>query len=127
MGKPVNSKVERAEATGLNTKVNKKVFEAFKDACAYRGMQMNMLLEAFMNQYSNGRFKLSDSDIMKFKNDGKPVGVLNTTINKEVHTKFVLTCRKNDYFVRYVLTAFMEQFASGQYALEFVNVNDIEK
>lgn len=127
MGKPVNSKVKRADAGGLNTKVNKEVFEAFKDACAYTGFPMNMVLESFMRQYSNGRFKLNDNDIMKFKNDGKPVGVLNTTINKEVHTKFVLACRKNDYFVRYVLTAFMEQFASGQYVLEFVNVNDIEK
>ena len=127
MGKPVNSKVNRAEAGSMNTKVNKEVFEAFKDTCAYTGFPMNMVLESFMRQYSNGRFKLSDSDIMKFKNDGKPDGVLNTTINKEVHAKFVFACRKNGYFVRYVITAFMEQFTSGQYVFEFVNVNDIEK
>jgi hypothetical protein len=127
MGKHVNSNVKRAEAAGLNTKVNKKVFDAFKDCCAYTGFPMNMVLESFMKQYSNGRFKLDDHDIMKFKNDGKPVGTLNTTINKDVRTQFVIACRKNDYFVKHVLSAFMEQFASGQLVMEFVNANDIKK
>ena len=48
MGKPVTSNVSRAETTALNTKVNKEVFESFKDYCAYLGYPMNVVLETFL-------------------------------------------------------------------------------
>ena len=83
MGKPVTSNVSRAETTALNTKVNKEVFESFKDYCAYLGYPMNVVLETFMRQYANGRFELDKEDILKFKNDGKEVDTLNTTFNKK--------------------------------------------
>ena len=66
MGKPVTSNVPRAETTALNTKVNKEVFESFKDYCAYLGYPMNVVLETFMRQYANGRFELDKEDILKF-------------------------------------------------------------
>ena len=55
MGKPVSSNVKRAETTALNTKVNKEVFNNFKDSLAYKGYAMNTILEVFMQQYSNGK------------------------------------------------------------------------
>ena len=120
MGKPVNSNVPRGETTSLNTKVNKEVFEAFKDCCGEFGYPMNVMLETFMRQYTNGKFKLNEEDILKFKNDGKELDALNTTFNKEIYTKFKITCKSNGYFIKHVITAFMEKLANGDIMLEYV-------
>lgn len=122
MGKPVNSNVKRAETTALNTKVNKEVFDNFKDALAYRGYAMNTILEIFMQQYANGRFNLSHEDIIKFKNDDSEVDTLNTTFNKEIYLSFKAMCKGNGYFVKHVIMAFMENFANGSYVMEYVEV-----
>ena len=127
MGKPVTSNVSRAETKPLNTKVNKEVFESFKDYCAYLGYPMNVVLETFMRQYANGRFKLSEDDILKFKNDDKEVDTLNTTFNKEIYLNFKSTCKGNGYFVKHVVMAFMEKFASRDFILEYTNISDIKK
>lgn len=127
MGKPVSSNVPRAATTALNTKVNKEVFEAFKDCCGELGYPMNVMLETFMRQYTNGKFKLNKDDIMKFKDDGKEVDTLNTTFNKEIYNNFKSTCKGNGYFVKHVVTAFMEKFASGNFVLEYVNIAETEK
>lgn len=127
MGKPVSSNVPRAATTALNTKVNKEVFEAFKDCCGELGYPMNVMLETFMRQYTNGKFKLNNDDIMKFKNDGKEVDTLNTTFNKEIYNGFKLMCKSNGYFVKHVITAFMEKFASGNFVLEYVNTAETKE
>ena len=127
MGKPVTSNVSRVETTALNTKVNKEVFESFKDYCAYLGYPMNVVLETFMRQYANGRFKLEEEDILKFKNDGKEVDTLNTTFNKEIYLNFKSACKDNGYFVKHIIMAFMENFASREFILEYTNVTDINK
>ena len=125
MGKPVTSNVSRAETKPLNTKVNKEAFESFKDYCAYLGYPMNVVLETFMRQYANGRFKLDENDILKFKNDGKEVDTLNTTFNKEIYLEFKSACKLNGYFVKHVVAAFMEKFASREFVLEYTNVTDV--
>lgn len=125
MGKPVTSDVQRAETKPLNTKVNKEVFESFKDHCSYLGYPMNVVLETFMRQYANGRFKLNEDDIIKFKNDGKEVDTLNTTFNKEIYLDFKSACKGNGYFVKHVIMAFMEKFASKEFILEYTSVTDI--
>ncbi len=127
MGKPVTSDVSRAETTALNTKVNKEVFESFKDYCAYLGYPMNVVLETFMRQYANGRFELDKEDILKFKNDGKEVDTLNTTFNKEIYLDFKSTCKGNGYFVKHVIIAFMEKFASKDFILEYTRISDVTK
>lgn len=127
MGKPVTSNVQRAETKPLNTKVNKEVFESFKNYCAYLGYPMNVVLETFMRQYANDRFKLDKEDILKFKNDEKEVDTLNTTFNKEIYLDFKSTCKGNGYFVKHVITAFMEKFASKDFIMEYTNVADVTK
>lgn len=127
MGKPVTSKVSRAKTTALNTKVNKEVFESFKDYCAYLGYPMNVVLETFMRQYSSGRFELDENDILKFKDDGEDVDTLNTTFNKEIYVDFKSACKGNGYFVKHVVTAFMEKFARRDFVLEYTKVADVKK
>jgi hypothetical protein len=122
MGRPVSSNVQREATAPLNTKVNKKVFEDFKDCCGRYGYPMNVMLETFMRQYSNGKFKLDHDDIMKFKDDGNEVDTLNTTFNKEIYKKFKSTCKGNGYFVKHVIAAFMEKYATGDFILEYTNV-----
>ena len=71
MGGYIKRDVERVETTALNTKVNKEVFDAFKDCCKEQGYPLNVMLETFMRQYANHNFKLSEEDVQKFKNDGR--------------------------------------------------------
>jgi disulfide oxidoreductase YuzD len=122
MGGYIKRDVERVEVTPLNTKVNKEVFDAFKDRCKEQGYPLNVMLETFMRQYSNGNFHLSDEDIMKFKNDGKEESTLNTTFNKEVYTRFKSSCKGNGYFVKHVVAAFMEKYSNRNLVLEYVDM-----
>ena len=125
MGKPVNSSVKRAKTTALNTKVNKEVFKEFKDHCAYLGYPMNVVLETFMQQYANGRFEIDPKDIIKYKNDDSEMDTLNTTFNKEIYLYFKYACKSRGYFVKHVIIAFMEKFATKNYIMEYVDINDV--
>lgn len=127
MGKPVKSDAQRVETTGMNTKINKEVFDKFKDCCKEDGYPLNVMLETFMRQYSNGRFKIDAEDILKFKNDGAEVDTLNTTFNKEIYLEFKAICKSKGFFVKHVVTAFMEQYATRNFVLEYTNVSDIAK
>lgn len=123
MGKPVSSNVKRAETTALNTKVNKEVFNNFKDCLAYKGYAMNTILEVFMQQYANGKINIDHEDIIKWKMDDSEVDTLNTTFNKEIYLNFKTACKGKGYFVKHIIMAFMEKFSNGDYVMEYVEVN----
>lgn len=124
MGGFIKRDVQRVETTALNQKINKEVFDNFKDVCKEQGYPMNVVLETFMQQFANGRFKLDANDIEKFKNDGKPVDTLNTTFNKEIYTNFKSACKLRGFFVKHTITAFMEKYASRNLIMEFVDVTE---
>lgn len=121
MGKPVNSNAQRVKTTALNTKINKEVFDKFKDCCKEQGYPLNVLLETFMRQYANGRFKIDTDDILKFKNDGAEVSTLNTTFNEEIYLEFKAACKSKGLFVKHVVTAFMEIYANQDLIMEYTN------
>ena len=127
MGGFIKRDVQRVETTALNQKINKEVFDNFKDYCKELGYPMNVILETFMNQYANGRFKLNADDVLKFKNDGKPVDTLNTTFNKEIYTNFKSACKLRGFFVKHVITAFMEKYASRNLIMEYVDMTEIKE
>lgn len=127
MGKPVSSNAQRVETTALNTKINKEVFDRFKDCCKEQGYPLNVMLETFMRQYANGRFKIDTKDILKFKNDKADVDTLNTTFNKEIYLEFKAVCKNNGFFVKHIITAFMEEYATRKYVLEYTNVENINR
>lgn len=118
--------VQRVEVTALNTKINKEVFDAFKDRCKEAGYPMNVVLETFMQQYANGRFYLEDRDILKWKGDVSAVDTLNTTFNKEIYASFKYACKYDGFFIKHVVTAFMEKFASGSLVMEYVDIEKIK-
>ena len=127
MGGYIKRDVERVETTALNQKINKEVFDSFKDYCKELGYPMNVMIETFMQQYANGKFKLDADDILKFKNDGKEVDTLNTTFNKEIYLNFKSACKVRGYFVKHVITAFMEMFASRNLILEYVDITETKE
>ena len=117
---------EKVETTALNTKVNKEVFDNFKVRCLELRYPMNVVLEIFMRQYADGRYSLRDKDILKWKKNDGEVDTLNTTFNKEIYLDFKKTCKDKGYFLKHVITAFMEQFASRELVLEYVDVAEIK-
>lgn len=126
MGGFIKIDAERVETTALNTKINKEVFDKFKICAKTMGYPLNVLLEVFMLQYANERFDINSEDILKFKNDKSEVDTLNTTFNKEIYAAFKSRCKGNGYFVKHVLTAFMEKYASQNYVMEYINTEEIE-
>lgn len=122
MGGYIKRDVERVATTALNTKVNKEVFDAFKDCCKKQGYPLNVMLETFMLQYTNGNFPLDANDILKFKNDGEEVDTLNTTFNKEIYNNFKMTCKVGGFFVKHVIAAFMEKYTERNLVLEYVDM-----
>lgn len=127
MGGYIKRDVKRVETTALNQKVNKEVFDDFKDYCKELGYPMNVVLETFMRQYANGRFHLKKEDILKYKGDESDVDTLNTTFSKEIYTDFKYACKSNGYFVKHVVTAFMEKFASRDLIMEYVYVDEVKE
>lgn len=116
----------KVETTALNTKVNKEVFDNFKVRCLELRYPMNVMLEIFMRQYADGRYSLRDKDILKWKKNDGEVDTLNTTFNKEIYLDFKKACKDKGYFLKHVITAFMEQFASRELVLEYVDVAEIK-
>lgn len=127
MGGFIKSDVKRVETTALNTKVNKEAFDEFKDYCKKIGYPMNVVIETFMQQYANGRFEMSEEEVLKWKNDNSNVDTLNTTFNKEIYLEFKDTCKRNGFFVKHVITAFMERYSNGEFIMEYVKVKDIKE
>lgn len=114
--------VKKAKTTALNTKVNKETFDNFKIRCLELRYPMNVVLEIFMQQYANGRFDIEEGDVLKWKKDDSEVDTLNTTFNKDIYVGFKSACKGNGYFVKHVITAFMEKFAEGNLTLEYVEI-----
>lgn len=122
MGGFIKRDVKRVETMALNTKVNKEVFDAFKDYCKELGYPMNVMLETFMQQYTNGKFNIDVDDIVKWKKNKSDVDTLNTTFNKKIYLDFKSTCKNEGYFVKHIIMAFMEKFASRNFILEYVDI-----
>lgn len=127
MGGFIKVDAKRVETTALNTKVDRNVFNDFKIYAKELGYPMNVILETFMRQYTNGRFSIDSKDIIKWKKDDYELDTLNTTFNKEIYVNFKRACKDNGYFVRCVIMAIMEKFASRNYILEYKNIEEIKR
>lgn len=121
MGSPIRINVKKKETTPMNMKINKEVFDGFKVYCGERGYPLNMMLEVFMVQYLNKKFKLNTREIIKWDGNADDVDVLSTPINKKIYDNFRNYCKDNNLVIKHVVTAFMEKFINGSYILEYVD------
>lgn len=60
-------KIKKSNRAVINTTVNREVLEAFRDKCDYIGCNMNVVLEAFMRQFSYGEFSIKLGKQSKFE------------------------------------------------------------
>lgn len=124
MGSPVRSNASRLPTAAFNQKINKGVYDAFKDRIKEQGYTLNGVIEPFMLQYANGRFHLNPDDVMKFKDTGADTERFSTTFNRKIYLKFKDACKLKDLPIRYVVTAFMEKYLTGNYVLEYTDVTN---
>lgn len=120
----IKVEVEKLKQKQINTKVNAEVFEEFQKKCRERNLQMCTVIETFARQYSNNRYKLNEEDILKWKDDFGKTSILSTPINKEVYNQFKDEVKENGYFVKYVLMAFIEDYANKDLIMEFRASNE---
>lgn len=119
--------VEKLEVQPVNTKINSEIFEEFQKRCKERNLQMSTVIETFARQYSSGRYYLDAKNILKWKDCNAKTSTLNTTINKEVYENFKSAVKTKGFFVKNVLSAFIEDYANNNLVMEFVDRNIAEK
>ena len=116
--------VKKLPTQALNTQINKEIFYNFKVKCKQRGLPLNIVIEVFMNQYANGRYKLKETDIIKWREDSGETETLNSTFNKEIYTKFKNVVKNDGYFVRHIISAFIEDYVNNDFTMEFIKEGD---
>lgn len=115
----IKVKVKKLEVQAINTKINAEILEEFQKKCKERNLQMCTVIETFARQYANGRYNLEKESIIKWKDDEGEMATLNTPINKDVHYKFKDKVKSDGYFLKHVLSAFIEDYASKDLIMEF--------
>ena len=115
----IRAEAERFKTKGLNTKVNKDILYKFKVKCKERGLVLNNVVEAFVSQYGKGRYKLKETDILKWKDDKGETEIINCMIEEVAYNRFKETVKDKDMFIKYVLSAFIEDFINNDLVLEF--------
>lgn len=103
----------------LNMQVNKEIFYEFKVKCKERGLPLNVVIEVFMRQYGNREYHLSEEDIFKWKDNNGETETLNSTFNKEIYDRFKDAVKHDGYFIKHVITAFVEDYVKNDLIMEY--------
>ena len=124
----IKVKAEKLPTQALNMQVNKDIFYKFKVKCKERGLPLNVVIEVFMHQYSNGKYIFEKEQVLKWKNDKGETETLNSTFNKKIYGKFKNTVKRDGLLIKNVISAFIEDYAENDLILEFAraSVEDIE-
>ncbi len=112
--------VEKFETQQINSKINAEIFEEFQKRCKQQNIPMNVVFEAFCRQYANGKYHLNEADIMQWKNYNGKTSTLNTTVNKEVYDEFKYKVKTEGYFVKHILSAFIDDYGKNNLVFEIV-------
>lgn len=112
--------VEKPPVQQINQSICSEIFEEFQRKCKQNNTPMNLIIETFCRQYVKGRYHLDVDDILKWKDYNGKTSTLNTTINKEIYEEFKSVLKVKDFYVRHVISAFIEDFATDDLILEFV-------
>ena len=72
-----------------------------------------------MRQYGNRKYHLDKEDILKWKDDNRETETLNSTFNKEVYDKFKDVVKRDGYFIKHVISAFVEDYVKKDLIMEY--------
>ena len=103
----------------MNMQINKEIFYEFKVKCKERGLPLNIVIEVFMRQYGNGKYHLNRRDILKWKENDEETETLNSTFNKEVYDKFKYAVKSDGYYMKHVISAFIEDYVKNDLIMEY--------
>ena len=120
MGGFIKVEVEKRPTRALNMQINKDIFYDFKVRCKQKRLPLNVVLEAFMNQYANGKYPLSEEKVLKWKDITEDTETLNSSFDAEIYNKFRDVVKNNNLYIRHVITAFVEDYAYNDLTMEFV-------
>lgn len=112
--------VEKFELQPVNTKIDSDIFEKFQRKCKERNLQMCTVIETFARQYVNNRYILEEGNILKWANGSCKTSTLNTPINKDVYYQFKDKVKADGYYIKHVLSAFIEDYTKNNMIMEFV-------
>lgn len=119
----IKVEAKKMPTRALNMQINKEIFYEFKVKCKERGLPLNIVIEVFMRQYALGKYPLSKEKILKWKDDNGETETLNSTFNKEVYEKFKDTVKYDGFFIKHVITAFVEEYVKEDLIMEYTNNN----
>lgn len=103
----------------LNMQINKDIFHEFKVKCKERGLPLNIVIEVFMRQYGNRKYHLDEESILKWKDDNRKTETLNSTFNKEVYDRFKDVVKYDGYYIKHVISAFVEDYVKNDLIMEY--------
>lgn len=115
----IKVEAKKLPTKALNMQINKNIFYEFKVKCKERGLPLNVVIEVFMRQYGNGNYYLDEESIIKWRDDNGETETLNSTFNKEVYDRFKDTVKYNGYFIKHVISAFVEDYVKSDLVMEY--------
>ena len=116
----IKVEAQRFPTKALNMQINAEIFYEFKVKCKERGLSLNIVIEVFMRQYGKRKYHLDREDVLKWKDDNGETETLNSTFDKEVYDKFKDTVKNDGYFIKHVISAFVEDYVKNDLIMEFV-------
>ena len=115
----IKVEAKKLPTNALNMQINKEIFYDFKVKCKERGLPLNIAIEVFMRQYGNRKYHLNKEDILRWKEDNGETETLNSTFNKEVYDRFKDAVKYDGYFIKHVISAFVEDFVKNDLIMEY--------
>lgn len=116
--------IEEVQTHALNTPINKDILNKFKVKCKQKRLPLNVVIEVFMNQYVNRKYKLKETDIIKWGEDRGETERFNSTFNKEIYTKFKDVVKNDGHYVKHVVSAFIEDYINNDLEIGFFKEGD---
>lgn len=115
----IKVEAKKLPTKALNMQINKEIFYEFKVKCKERGLPLNIVIEVFMRQYGNRKYHLKKENILKWKDDNRETETLNSTFNKEVYDRFKDAVKYDGYFIKHVISAFVEDYVKNDLIMEY--------
>lgn len=116
----IKVEVDKFETQYVNTRIDARMLEEFQKKCKERNIPMNVIIETFARQYIKNRYILDEENILKWKGNTGKFSRLNTPINKDVFDRFKWKVKLDEYSMKCVLSAFIEDYAKNDLILEFI-------